>query len=340
MWCKRAAAICSAAALFASAGCGPAKDAKTGVRPPQLAKHLYAADLLPADLDVVIRVDMARLKAGLGPNVAEALAARAAEAGGEGFVSEAMARADTVWIGLRLADVDAGDRVLIAEGRLGEVRIEPADWQETTPTATMERVQILDRIEPAPRAGTGRIVVYDKKLYAFVSPAEIDATTRLLRTGPDEGRGDPTADGLVSADVRGHRLPPSLEKKYPSIALIIAGIVRIRGSATLGDDGVRVAIDVTAKSPEAAKRVERFLSTLRETGESTRFAPLMKTVKIDQVDAHLHLTATVPAPMILGALGGADAGGATPGAPSASPGPSPAPAAPAPAPRPFQPSPP
>lgn len=331
MWCKRAAAICSAAAIFASAGCGPAKDAKTSVRPPQLAKHLYAADLLPADLDVVLRVDMARLKAGLGPNVAEALAARTSEAGGEGFVSEAMAKADTVWIGLRLADVDAGDRVLIAEGRLGEIHIEPAEWKETTPSATMERVQILDRIEPAPRAGTGRIVVYDKKLYAFVSPAEMDATTRLLRNGPDAGRGDPTANGLVSVEVRGHRLPPSLEKKYPSIAVIIAGIVRIRGSATLADDGVRVTIDVTAKSPEAAKRVERFLSTLRETGESTRYAPLMKTVKIDQVDAHLHLTATVPAPMILGALGGADASGATQG-------PSPAPGTPAP--RQFQPSPP
>ncbi len=64
MWCKRAAAICSAAAIFASVGCGPAKDVKTGARPPQLAKHLYAADLLPADLDVVLRVDMARLRAG------------------------------------------------------------------------------------------------------------------------------------------------------------------------------------------------------------------------------------------------------------------------------------
>ena len=74
---------------------------------------------------------------------------------------------------------------------------------------------------------------------ALSSPAAL-ATTRLLRDGPDAGRGDPTANGLVSVDVRGHRLPPSLEKKYPSIAVIIAGIVRIRGSATLAEDGVRV----------------------------------------------------------------------------------------------------
>lgn len=304
MWCRRAAAICSAA-LVALAGCNREVPARSGAkpRPSQLSKRLVARDFMPGDLDVVLRVDMARLRAGLGPNVAEALAARAGDADADGFVSEAMAKADAVWIGLRLADIDAGDRVIVAEGRLGEIHIDPTQWEETTPTATMESVQILDRLGAAPRAGTGRIVVYDKKLYAFVSPVEVDATTRVLRDGPDEGRGDPTADGLVSADVRGHRLPPSLEKKYPRIGSLIAGVVRVRGSATLGDDGVRVAIDMTAKTPQAAERVEKFLTTLRESGAQTRFAPLMNTVKMERVDTHLLLSATVPAAMIVGALG-------------------------------------
>lgn len=304
MWCRRAAAICSAA-LVALAGCNREVPARSGAkpRPSQLSKRLVARDFMPGDLDVVLRVDMARLRAGLGPNVAEALAARAGDADADGFVSEAMAKADAVWIGLRLADIDAGDRVIVAEGKLGEIHIDPAEWQETTPTATMESVQILDRNGSTQRSGTGRIVVYEKKLYAFVSPAEVDATTRVLRDGPDEGRGDPTADGLVSADVRGHRLPPSLEKKYPRIGSLIAGVVRVRGSATLGDDGVRVAIDMTAKTPQAAERVEKFLTTLRESGAQTRFAPLMNTVKMERVDTHLLLSATVPAAMIVGALG-------------------------------------
>ncbi|MFO0587228.1 MAG: hypothetical protein U0441_06810 [Polyangiaceae bacterium] len=311
MWCKRAAAICSAA-LVALAGCGPGKPApsRAGVRPAQLSKRLVARDFMPGDLDIVLRVDMARLRAGLGPNVAEAIAARAGDADADGFVSEAMAKADAVWIGLRLSDIDAGDRVIVAEGRLGEIHIDPSQWEETTPTATMESVQILDRLGTAPRAGTGRIVVYEKKLYAFVSPVEVDATTRVLRDGPDEGRGDPTADGLVSADVRGHRLPPSLEKKYPRIGSLIAGVVRVRGSATLGEDGVHVAIDMTTKSALAAERVEKFLTTLRESGAQTRFAPLMSTVKLTRVDTHLLLSATVPAAMIVGALN--DANGTTP----------------------------
>ena len=307
MWSKPAARIARAAGLallFAHAGCGgPAKDAKTGPRPPQLARNLEATELLPADLDVVLRIDVARLKAGLGPAFTEALAKHAAERGGDGFVAESIAKADTVWMGLRVADLDAGDRVLVAEGALGEIHIEPAEWKETTPAATIEGVRILDRQGVVPRASTGRIIVANKRLYAFVSPAEVDATSRLLRDGPDAGRGDPAALGLVSADVRGHRLPKSLEKKYPSIAAVIAGVARVRGNAALGDDGVKVTLDVTAKSEEAAKRVEKFLVTMRDNAAQTKYAALMQTAGVERVQAHVHVTATVPAPMVVAALG-------------------------------------
>lgn len=318
MWWKRAAAIASAG-LLAAAGCRTVPPPKSTARAPQLSKRLYASDLLPADLDVVLRVDMARLRAGLGPAFAEALAARAGEAGGEAFVSEAIAGADAVWIGLRLADLDTGDRVLVAEGRLGEIHIEPSEWKESTPVATMESVQILDRLGTVSRTGTGRIVVFEKKLYAFVSPAEVDATTRLLRDGPDAGRGDPRADGLVSVDVRGHRLPRSLEKKYPSIASIIAGITRIRGSATLADDGVKVSIDMTGKSADAALRAERFLTAFRDTAAKTRYADLLSSVKLTRIEAELHLGATIPAAMVVSALAGPDAPAATQATPSAKP---------------------
>src|SRR5689334_2118025 len=96
VWSKRAAALSSLglslALLVALAGCGPTTSAKTGARPPQLSRHLEATELLPADLDIVLRVDVARLKAGLGPGVVESLATRA-ESGGEPFVFEAMTKA-------------------------------------------------------------------------------------------------------------------------------------------------------------------------------------------------------------------------------------------------------
>ena len=257
---------------------------------------------MPADLDIVVRVDVARLKSALGPGVAQSMASRAAGGGGEGFVAEAMAQADSVWIGLRLADIDAGDRVLVAEGRLGEIHIEPSEWKETTPAATMEGVQILDRQVRVPRAGTGRIVVYEKKLYAFISPVEVDATTRLLKSGPDQGRGDPSEDGVVNVDVRGHRLPLALERKYPSIGAVIAGIARVRGSATMEGDHVRVAVDLTARTEADAKRAEAFLTTVRDTAAQTRYAAMMSGVKIERVQAHILMSAEVPPEMVAAAL--------------------------------------
>ncbi|MEZ4293538.1 MAG: hypothetical protein R3B70_01075 [Polyangiaceae bacterium] len=308
MTSPRAAALLGLFSLVATA-CGSTTPAggRPADRPPQLSRELDATDLLPSDLDVVFRVDVARLKAGLGPAAAQALAARAGQEGGDGFIAEAMAGADSVWIGLRLADLDAGDRVLVAEGRLRDIHLTPSEWGETTPAATIEGVRILDRKGIVPRASTGRIVTARGRLYAFISPAEIDATNRLLREGPDEARGDPAAVGLVSMDVRGHRLPPSLEKKYPSIAAVIAGVARVRGSATLADEGLRVDLDVVARSEPDAQRVDRFLSTVRDAAaDSQKYAPLMKTAAVERAGVHVHVKLTVPAGMVIDALSEGD----------------------------------
>lgn len=307
MWWKRAAAIASVAvfglAALSGAGCAevPSK-ARSGTRPPQLSRKLEAADLLPVDLDIVVRIDIARLKAGLGPGVVGAFAERAATEGGDAFIAEAMSRADTVFVGLRLADLDAGDRVLVAEGQLGELHVDPSEWAETTPAATMEGVRILDRKGSISRGSTGRIVKAGDRLYAFVSPVEVDAVSRLLRDGADSERGDPEATGLVSADVRGHRLPRSLEKKYPSIAAVIAGVARIRGTAAMADNGVKMKVEIIARSEPDAARVEKFLVTVRDAGASTKHADLMKSVQIERAGPRVHVSALVPAPMVIAAL--------------------------------------
>ncbi|MBK8255085.1 MAG: hypothetical protein IPK82_20795 [Polyangiaceae bacterium] len=298
---ERAVFACVLAAFVGACASVPTPQ-KKGERPPQLSKELAATDLLPADLDVVLRIDVARIKAGLGPAFAESLAERAAEQSRDGFIAEAMSRADAVWIGLRLADIDAGDRVLIAEGKTGEIHLEPSEWAEVKAGATIEDVHILDRKGTLSRASTGRIVVAKDRLIAFVSPAEVDAVSRLLKNGADEGHGDPAATGLVSMDVRGHRLPPALEKKYPSIGAVIAGISKIRGSAAMGDSAVNVNVEVYARSEPDAERAEKFLVTVRDAALNTRYADAMKTVAIERAGATIHLKANVPASFVIAAL--------------------------------------
>ena len=61
----------------------------------------------------------------------------------------------------------------------------------------------------------------------LVSPVEVGSVARVLRQGPDERRGDPAAEGIVSLDLRAGRLPPHLERRFPSIGAIIAGALAV-----------------------------------------------------------------------------------------------------------------
>src|SRR5262245_35428931 len=81
------------------AACGsPAKTKAPGrliSDEPRFVKDVEPTDLFPADLDLVVRIDLARMRAGLGPSVARELAARAlAESGGEEEVRSALACAE------------------------------------------------------------------------------------------------------------------------------------------------------------------------------------------------------------------------------------------------------
>src|SRR6202012_2912717 len=97
------------------------------------------------------------------------------------------------------------------------------------------------------------------------------AVKRVLDVGPDEKRGSPSAEGLVSVDLRARPLPPALAKRYPSIAGLLSGIERIKGSAVLVDDGLRVDAQVLGKAAPGAERAAKFLEAMRASLVEGRF---------------------------------------------------------------------
>jgi hypothetical protein len=132
---------------------------------------------------------------------------------------------------------------------------------------------------------------------------ELDAVKRVMDEGPDAKRGAPAAEGLVSFDQRAGRLPPSLEKKYPSIAAVLAGVERVRGSAVLVDEGLKVEAQVVGVNAARAERVARFLEALRDTlAKSARFAGVAKEARVEQVEKIVHVHVAVPAKVLLGVL--------------------------------------
>jgi hypothetical protein len=127
---------------------------------------------------------------------------------------------------------------------------------------------------------------------------------RVIDAGPDPKRGAPPAEGILSFDQRAGRLSPALEKKYPSIGAVLAGIERVRGSAVLGDEGLKVDAQVLGVTPASATRAARFLEAMRDSlakGEKPGTGSL--DAKVEVVDKTVQLKVTVPPKMLLSLAG-------------------------------------
>jgi hypothetical protein len=269
----------------------------------RIDRELDPVDLLPADLDLVVRIDLQRMRDGLGPAAAELLSKRAlAQAAGERELAEAMACAEVVWIATRAADAESGDRVVVLEGKACIPELARSRWEKVR--SGNRRVAIFDRKGEAPRSGTARIMNLGDRATVFVSPVELDSVKRVYEGGPDAKRGNPRAEGLVSVDLRPRPLPPGLAKRYPSIAAVLAGIERVRGTAVLGDGGLSVDAQVVGVTAPGAEKAARFLEGVRDSLKESRFGEAAKGAKIELVDKTVAVKVLVPAKLLIAALAG------------------------------------
>ncbi|MBW2458696.1 MAG: hypothetical protein JRI68_29630 [Deltaproteobacteria bacterium] len=253
-----------------------------------------ATDLIPQDLDLVIRVDLAKVRDALGPEPSKELMGRAIEeAGTEGIVHQALAEADAVWLGLRLADFETGDRVMVVRAHDEPVKPDSIAW--THRSSVVEGVQIYEpKVAPA-RSGTGRIIRVGKREAVFVSPVEVASVDRVLRRGPDPERGQPEARGLMSLDYRGRRLSPGLENRFPSLASLVAGVERV--SASIEVTGHRLELEgrIRCKTPKAAIKVIQFLETIRTVGgRNERHRELLEALRLERSAATVQVRWRLP----------------------------------------------
>ncbi|WP_437912762.1 hypothetical protein WME73_37875 [Sorangium sp. So ce302] len=297
---------CGDAAPRLAGGGHPARAASPAG--PRVVRRIEPADLLPADLDLVVRVDVARMRDGLGQAASDELARRALDEVPDEALESALQRADVVWLGLRLADLEEGDRVVVLEGRMAGLTPDPGRWEPAP--AAQDGVAVFDRRGGVvgSRADTARIIALGDRAVALVSAVEVSSVARLLRDGPDARRGDPAAEGLVSLDLRARRLPPYLARRFPSIGALVAGVARVRAVASLHDEGVRLDVELVGVDAAGAERARRFIEVFRDNVEDVRYADLMKELSIEQVESTVRLRWLFPAPLVLALLSGRSPG--------------------------------
>lgn len=279
------------------AGVGTGKKPRGGA----VSRRLSPDEVIPADLDTVVRVDIDRLRKALGADFEQQLARRFLD---DPIAARAVAKSRALTVAVRAAELEAGDRVLVVEGDPDLLHLE-RDGFTPRPSAN-DKVRVLLRDVPVSRYETQLAVVLDERAVALVTPIEVDAVLRVLRDGSDALRGQPIAEGIVSADVRPRRMPPSLERKYPSLARLVSQVQRIRLSLNVSDDSLLLAGEIIARSDASADKVRRFVDAFREgaTGEGPVSA-VLRNVKLEKLGAVVRVTTRMPIADIAVLLGGA-----------------------------------
>ena len=229
---------------------------------PELDEPAFA---VPADLDLVLRVNVNRLRDVLGGGfeaVFDDLLKRtpAGERDGETgrLLLAILLRANTVWLAARPGlSPELTDNVLIARGPFAG--IVPESIGGDPPWRRSERLGggVLRYERPAPELRSSPAVLYlrEPDLVVVGSSAEIDALELTI----EKGQGGPPLRtkeaGIVALAVRIPLLERRLREKAPTVARLLRGAERLSCAADVRAGHVEVNLELEYGSPESAALV-------------------------------------------------------------------------------------
>lgn len=251
------------------------------------------AQQIPVDLDVVIRVDLEKIRHRLDLPGAEALARLliAPARDPSALFVQAIGCTDRFWIGLR-PDLDPRrwDSVVILEGDFSSITTKEiaAVWGPSLDLGG--GYKRYDALEKQGRAAPSRLYTLHEERWLFASEAEVDALSRCLEEGRAERVDEPPRRGLVSVTARLGRVK-ELSGGH-SFARAFESAERLDASLDLSDSSVKISARVRFRDDESASLAERALSL---------FAGIVlpKQIEWDMSRADRELSVDVAAPLEL-----------------------------------------
>lgn len=254
----RVLAVASLAGMLAA--CGPERIPAPTTPAPRLKNP---NDAMPADLDVVVRVDLGQIRRTLGAEALSALRTRVRPDGSsrdpaaERLVSDAMARADVVVIGLRPGSrPELTDNVIALTGDFEDLAIERYD--ATPPFDTQADLgaafRVFERDKPLDRSLPARIYSHAGRLLVFVSYAEIDSVERRIESGASDAALKPSARGVISVAARPAPIAVKIAERSPMAAQLLGRGKVLRGHLELSTTGLSSEIELEFEFAEDARR--------------------------------------------------------------------------------------
>lgn len=244
--------------LLALVACAPQR-----LPPPPPAPRVGAAsELIPADLDVVVRLDLSRMRAALGGLTPELLSrdllSRAAGDRGEEpdeLVVRSLLRADVVHLAYRpSAELLPLDRVLVLQGDFGALARPPGFSAPTDLGADLRYWEKAPGPAPLSRSAVARLYALGERALVFVSEAEIDAVERALSGLGGPRRLSAPAEGALSLALRPRLLAPLTRG---TLRELLEEAERFEAVVDLESDGARLALVLVAAEPAHAQELAR-----------------------------------------------------------------------------------
>lgn len=274
----------AALTLAAAAGCsGGASRMPPTARAPAF---LGPGEFLPADLDLVVRLDATRLRALAGDRPMRALLAEH-EASWPWLKRALGLRASSLWVGFRgEPDGTRSDTVLVVQGdlRAWKASVSPGDdpsrpWRlHATPALGLTVYQRPP--SPDDRSSPVRLALVRDRIGVLASAAEAEAVDRILGGGPEAGRLEPPADGALGFALRPRSFLGTLNRSYPSLARLAAEVRSVQGGADLESDLVRADAAIDFRNEDGAARAERVLRVALDewrAGDAPRLRALARS---------------------------------------------------------------
>ncbi len=241
--------------------------------PPDAPRFTRPLSAMPADLDVVLRVDLKRIRDTLGGPAMTALSEQALHGlHGEDHATDELllkmlSQTDTLYVGLRPSPAfGAADSVYVMAGHFSG--FDPAR-AESSPRFSSALdlggdLRRYDRAPPKTRSAPARFYVRGEELIVSVTEAEIDSVERTLEQGRGRPSLEPAEKGALSAVARPRVLPRQLFAGSRPLRELAQDASRVELDADLTSAGVDASLALKFDDPSAAEQVGHALIDMRD----------------------------------------------------------------------------
>lgn len=264
--------------------------------PPNAPSVVRPLDAIPADLDLVVRLDLRRIRDTLGGPAMAAISEQALKSlhgddrATDALLLTALSGTDTLWLGLRPArDWSTADTVFVMSGHFVGFSPERAESKPRfgLPLDLGGNVRRYERAHPATRAAPARIYTHAEDLVVSLSEAEIDSVERSFEQHRGAPALEPAEQGALSAVARPRILPPELFAGESTLRRLALRAQRLELKADLTGAGVDATLSFKFEDATVAQDVARALAEVGEAlhsgaGRLAKFAARLKVSNAGQ----------------------------------------------------------